>query len=346
MKRKSVHRFSQRSFFSPVFLAKLQIVKEHCLQLLFPRVCPVCGQILKLPKGWATLLSPEFTNRVYSAQCSKRTAENRSFLPHRPSSSGPDTSLPLKPSLAVCRSILICPDCCSSLPLVEGPVCQKCSKPLILQDDCFCESCRNGTRYFKQGKSLWIHDDSARKIVYDLKFHNKRDNADLIAFEMAVQMKSIISEWNAEVMLPVPLHKKRFRERGFNQAQLIAERISFWLSKLFGIVLPVDSDYLLRTENTKPQRILDVSARAQNVKKAFIVSPKNGRSTKCPDLLNSNSIHSGQSFPPNQSGSPKHYRSVILIDDIFTSGATLNACAKTLKEAGTEEVFFLTATVV
>jgi len=199
-------------------------------------------------------------------------------------------------------------------------VCQKCSKPLILQDDCFCESCRNGIRYFKQGKSLWIHDDSARKIVYDLKFHNKRDNADLIAFEMAVQMKSIISEWNAEVMLPVPLHKKRFRERGFNQAQLIAERISFWLSKLFGIVLPVDSDYLLRTENTKPQRILDVSARAQNVKKAFVVFQNNDK--------------------------PKHYRSVILIDDIYTSGATLNACAKTLKEAGTEEVFFLTATVV
>ncbi|MBR3308583.1 MAG: ComF family protein [Lachnospiraceae bacterium] len=132
-------------------------------------------------------------------------------------------------------------------------------------------------------------------------------------------MKSIISEWNAEVMLPVPLHKKRFRERGFNQAQLIAERISFWLSKLFGIVLPVDSDYLLRTENTKPQRILDVSARAQNVKKAFVVSTRNGQYAK---------------------------RSVILIDDIYTSGATLNACAKTLKEAGTEEVFFLTATVV
>ena len=84
-------------------------------------------------------------------------------------------------------------------------------------------------------------------------------------------------------------------------------------------MLPVDSDYLLRTENTKPQRILDVSARAQNVKKAFVVSTRNGQYAK---------------------------RSVILIDDIYTSGATLNACAKTLKEAGTEEVFFLTATVV
>ena len=196
-------------------------------------------------------------------------------------------------------------------------MCRKCSKPLAFENELYCETCQKAKRWFDRGKSLWIHDDSARKIVYDLKFHNKRDNADLIAFEMAVQMESVILRWNAEVILPVPLHKKRLRERGFNQAQLIAERLSFWLSKLFGIVLPVDSAYLLRTENTKPQRILDVSARAQNVKKAFgITAPQ------------------------------RNYNSVILIDDIFTSGATLNACAKTLKEAGTEKVFFLTATVV
>ena len=207
MKHKSIHRFSQRSCFSPSFRVKLQIVKEHCLQLLFPRVCPVCGKLLKLPKGWAAFLSP----------------------------SDPGIPLPLKPSISSCRSILICPDCCSSLPIVEGPVCRKCSKPLVFENELYCETCQKAKRWFDRGKSLWIHDDSARKIVYDLKFHNKRDNADLIAFEMAVQMKSVISRWNAEIMLPVPLHKKRLRERGFNQAQLIAERISFWLSKLFMI---------------------------------------------------------------------------------------------------------------
>lgn len=272
-------------------LKYLHLLKELILQLLFPRACPICGELLKLPKGWLSLLSSEGS----TSRCI-----HDAFLK----------------SISACRSLFICPECYSSLSFVEEPVCRKCSKPLVFDDEYFCENCQKGNLYFDQGKALWIHDDAARKVVYDLKFQNNRDNADLIGFEMALRMKELVVCWKAEVFIPVPLHKKRLRERDFNQAQLIAEKTSFWLEKLFGITIPVDAGYLLRAENTKPQRILDVSARSQNVKDAFAIP------------------------------SIKHYRSVILIDDIFTSGATLNACAKTIKAAGVQQVYFLTATVV
>ena len=264
-------------------------LKEICFQLLFPRVCPVCGKILKLPSGWANAL----TYPMPVAPLSKKAVRK-------------------------IRSILICDCCFPKLVPLSGSVCRKCSKLLFSEEEIFCENCRKGLSRFDEGSALWIHDDAAKKILYNLKFHNKRDNADLIGFELALQMKTRIEFWQAQVLLPVPLHKKRFHQRGFNQAQLIAEKLSFWLEKLYGIRLPVDASYLLRSKNTKPQRTIDAAMRTRNVADAFIVDKKEGRS----------------------------YQSVILIDDIYTSGSTLNACAEKLKEAGCKQVCFITASIV
>lgn len=275
----------------------LPAAKERLLQLLYPRRCPVCGRALTLPHGWThTFLQDR---------------EGRGVLSRRPGDEA-------ERELSFFRSCMICPDCRKKLQLLSEPRCIKCSRPLDFEEELLCDLCRRRPRAFDAGSSLWLHDEAAKTVLYDLKFRNKKDNADLPGLEMALYFHEHVLLWRPEVLIPVPLHKKRFRERGFNQAQLLAEKLSFWLNRLYGISVPVDSGILLRCQNTKPQRTLEASMRSGNVGRAFAVSDS----------------------------SLSLYRSAVLVDDIFTSGATVDACAKTLKESGVRRVFFLTASVV
>ena len=296
----------------------LQLLRESCLQIMFPRVCPVCGQILKQPPKWNRILLPGQDLRQL-----RSFSPADSFSPIRRYSPSPGVAPIPDEAINYCRSGMICPDCFRTLNYVKEPVCRKCSKPLFEEDEQLCEMCRKSQRFFDAGSALLMHDEPTKKILYDLKFHNHRDNAELIGFETALRKIEEFRLWKPQAIIPVPLHKKRFRERGFNQAQLLSEKISFWLEKLYGYRLPVDPDYLLRTEYTKPMRKLQASMRAGNICGAFTVVPKK-----------------------SEDGRKSIYRSVVIIDDIYTSGATLSECARTLKAAGTKEVYFLTASVV
>lgn len=237
------------------------------LQILFPRVCPVCGEILH--KKLKEADEPPF----------------------------------------------ICETCRKTLVFLREPGCLKCSRPVEDEEE-YCEECRQKKRAFDRGKALFLHDDAARKILYDLKFQNRRDNADYVGYEMACQFAQTMQRWKIEALVPVPLHKKRLRQRGFNQAETIANALSFWLEKLADVYMPVDTGLLRRIQATRPQRILGMAERSKNVMHAFRAEPS------------------------------KTYHAVCLIDDIYTSGATLNACAYTLKKAGIRHVYFLTASIV
>lgn len=285
--------------------------KEVSLQVLFPRVCPMCGKILNLPPKWTGIFLPEEKNNQ-SLYLDRRKIPSI-CLPNFEAFQTSD----FQEQLSFFRSAMICSDCLKVLHLVPEPRCIRCSRPLNFGEELYCDLCRKKQRVFDGGSALLLHDDRAKKILYDLKFGNKKDNADLLGLEMALRFSELISLWQAEAFLPVPLHKKRLRERGFNQAQLLAEKISFWMEKLFRLPLPVDSAFLFRSKNTKPQRTLEASMRGENVGKAFTVSP-----------------------------GARPYHSVVLVDDIFTSGATIDACAGALKAAGIRRVYFLTASIV
>jgi hypothetical protein len=110
--------------------------------------------------------------------------------------------------------------------------------------------------------------------------------------------------------MPVPLHKKRRRARGYNQAELIAEG----LGRAFEI--PVDAASLIRKKNTVPQKELDRQGRMQNMKNAFMLA---------------------DSFLP--------VRTILLVDDIYTTGSTLDAAAFALKQRGVQKVYFLTISI-
>lgn len=248
---------------------------EKAIRLLYPRACPVCGDILTLKEQ------------------EKLAAEE--------------------------KNPYICPECMEKLDFLNGRRCFICSKPLESEEDELCRECQTVKRHFDSGYALLRHDDEARKIIYGLKYSGIRDNADFIAFEIAKRAGRLISMWQPEAFIPVPLHKVRRRERGFNQAEVIAEKLSYNLRQSGECNVPVDDSYIIRSHRTAPQKGLDPHGRRSNVRGAFEISEK---------------------------AEPGRYKTVMIIDDIFTTGATISEMAKILRKTGVSKVYFVTCSIV
>jgi len=197
----------------------------------------------------------------------------------------------------------ICPSCLKSLPRVTPPLCPKCGLPQ--SSDTLCASCLGWQAEIDGIRAPFRFDGVMRQAVHELKYRNLRALAGLLA--QLLDDYLVDNPLPGEVLVPVPLHPKRLRERGYNQSYLLAKE----LGKLTG--LPVVADSLVRERHTSPQaRTLTVGERRGNVADAFA----------CRDR--------------RLEGKP-----VILIDDVSTSGATLDACALALKEAGAASVWGL-----
>lgn len=204
----------------------------------------------------------------------------------------------------------ICSACRKQLSYVREPRCKKCGKPINDDTAEYCRDCSDRYHDFDQGLSLFLHDKDIRKSLYGLKYKNKREYADFYAEEMAAAFGEAFELWKPEVMIPVPLHNKKLIKRGFNQSAVLAKKIEAFCG------IPVDCNYLSRTKNTDAQKTLGKNERKKNLEKAFEISGLHNR-----------------------------YERVLLIDDIYTTGATIDSCAKVLKEAGVKRVFFVTASI-
>ncbi|MBR3403542.1 MAG: ComF family protein [Parasporobacterium sp.] len=213
----------------------------------------------------------------------------------------------------------ICRDCYRELHFPAEPLCLLCSRPIQDETKEYCRDCAATVHHFDQGKALLMHDEAAKKILYDLKYYNRRDNALMLAREAADRLEGWLLKIKPDVIIPVPLHKKRQLERGYNQAQLLSCRLSEILSSR-KIHIPVDSRFLVRIKKTSAQKQLQSAQRRDNIKGAFEISYREdpGKYTNC---------------------------SVLLVDDIYTTGTTLSECAQVLKEAGAGKVFFLTFSI-
>ncbi len=197
----------------------------------------------------------------------------------------------------------ICYSCCNSLPRVMPPLCPRCGKPQ--PSGILCSSCVGWAAKIDGIRSPFRFDGVVRLAIYQLKYRNLRALAAFLA--QLLNSYLIANPVPGEVLVPVPLHPKRLRERGYNQSSLLAKE----LSKLTS--LPVVDDCLIRQRHTPPQaRTSTVNERLSNVTDAFACR--------------------------NQKLKNKR---VVLIDDVATSGATLNACATALKAAGATSVWGL-----
>ncbi|UCH42374.1 MAG: ComF family protein [Dehalococcoidales bacterium] len=195
----------------------------------------------------------------------------------------------------------ICSSCSSTMPRVMPPLCPRCGRPQA--SNILCSRCVRWAAEIDGIRAPYRFEGVVRQSVYKLKYENLR----AITEHLAQMLYSYISENQVpgDVLVPVPLHSKRLRERGYNQATLLAME----LSKLTG--LPLLTDHLIRERDTHPQALTKTASERQgNVTNAFY-------------------------------SRELRYREVLLIDDVATSGATLNACAAALKAAGATSVWGL-----
>jgi ComF family protein len=199
---------------------------------------------------------------------------------------------------------LICQDCLDSLPLIEPKFCLKCGKPsyyLVSE----CRDCRNKRFVFFESRSLGLYEGNLRELVHKFKYGNCRGLAEIFADLLVEHIESNFFEVDAVTY--VPLSRRKKDERGFNQAQLLAEKIALKLNLPFLEVLCQDKE-------TQDQSKLQAVERRKNVKGAFSVKR---------DLL------------------PKGSK-VLLVDDVFTTGSTVNECSRVLRASGTKSVKVVT----
>jgi ComF family protein len=203
-----------------------------------------------------------------------------------------------------------CEPCLDELPRIESPICPRCGRPYPKSPsspDHLCGDCLLSRFLFDSARSATHHAGVVRKRIHQLKFggqlHWVPPLADLLVDLCRREASPVV-----DMITPVPLHVKRLRQRGFNQAGLLASVVGSRLG------LPVHFDCLVRKCWTEPQTRLNREQRLQNVKDAFHVRT-----------------------PGTVKG-----RRVLIIDDVYTTGTTLNECTKTLKAAGASEVHAVT----
>ncbi|WP_432662658.1 ComF family protein [Wukongibacter baidiensis] len=202
----------------------------------------------------------------------------------------------------------ICDECKDKLKFIWEKTCDKCGKPLdelYLADR--CPECIDNSHYYTKAVSCIEYDDSAKKTIYDLKYHKKR----YIAYHVAEIIYDRLIESDIhdfDIIIPVPLHKARQRERSFNQAGIISK----YIGKMMNI--DVDNRSLIRCRNTITQNQLTKEERRKNLEDAF-------------EIINNNNIRD---------------KNVLLIDDIYTTGSTVNQCSKVLTESGALNVYVAT----
>lgn len=210
------------------------------------------------------------------------------------------------------NKIGICPACREKLEQlsVKDPKCMRCGKPVRHEEQEYCSDCAHTYHYYDRGAALWLHKEPVSTSIYQFKYHNQRRFSLYYASEMALRYKNLICQWDPEVIIPVPLHARRRRRRGYNQSLDVARE----LGRLLGI--PVADKLVVRVKNTSPQKQLGHKGREKNLRNAFALKYR-----------------------------IQGAKSVLLLDDIYTTGSTVDGVSKVLKQAGVEKVYFLTISI-
>ncbi len=219
----------------------------------------------------------------------------------------------LPPRCHICRTVIdrsgalhICNDCYSRLPFISSPVCSICGVPFSgVGNDHPCGSCLTDPPHYSAARAALAYEGSCRDLIHAFKYSGRSHLRRPLGLLTAQQLAFYAAQCAPDILLPVPLHKKRLRMRGFNQAVLLGEVLSSaWH-------IPLLRQALIRTRWTTPQVELDRNNRLHNLKGAFSVTN-----------------------PAAIAG-----KRVLLVDDVVTTGSTLRECAGTLLKAGAADVF-------
>ena len=203
------------------------------------------------------------------------------------------------------KTLHVCRKCRPKLKFIEEPWCLKCGKAMADASKPYCRDCSRVNHYYTKGFAPFLYRGAMRESVVRFKYYGRGEYASFYAKAILAFGKDRLEKWRIDAVVPVPVHRQRLYKRGYNQAALAAEA----LSGLTGI--PMDEKLVVRRVKTKAQKELDVSERRRNLFEAFALTKD-----RCP------------------------YERVLIVDDIYTSGSTVDAVARLLKEAGAAEVYF------
>lgn len=216
----------------------------------------------------------------------------------------------------------LCDSCWSQIKPWTGAICSRCGLPLATQissgeEAWECGRCRTGEYDFDFARSFGVYSDPLRTAILLLKFQ-RRERLGRRLGELLASVWSAHAEFSGTerpVLVPVPLHRARQRERGFNQAEVLARSLERrFRAAPGGRRRHVETRCLLRIRPTAPQTGLNFRQRVENVRGVFrVIAPDSVRG-----------------------------RTIVLVDDVMTTGATLSSCARALKQAGAERVLALT----
>lgn len=219
----------------------------------------------------------------------------------------------------VCQEIimpkgeLVCADCYLELKLVKDPRCMKCGKPIDQEEKEYCFDCQKRQFHYEYGYGMWVYDEKMQHSIAAFKYKNKREYGDFYVSELLRHYQEKIRRMEVDVIVPVPVHAKKLRKRGYNQAALLAKGVGDALG------IAVETNLLVRTKNTLPQKTLDDRERFRNLSEAFGINPN----VKF-DYMD---------------------KKVLLIDDIYTTGSTIEVCTNVLLAAGVGKVYYISVCI-
>lgn len=204
----------------------------------------------------------------------------------------------------------VCPPCIAAFPRIEPPMCHWCGRPVrgAIQNEFVCSQCLGKRLHYDRAYSACLADAKMLDAIHRFKYQREVYFAPSLAQVLVECAKRHVPWTELDVIVPVPLHPRKQRQRHFNQARMLADALSVAFDK------PILDPNLRRVVDTPSQTFLDAEARRKNLREAFRVKR-----------------------PAEFAG-----KRIVLVDDVFTTGSTANVCAHELKKAGAVSVFVLT----
>ena len=204
---------------------------------------------------------------------------------------------------------LVCETCKKEPVYIKEPCCMKCGKELAEEEEEYCTDCRRHRHLFNSGRALFAYK-SISDSIYRFKYKGRREYAAYYAECMAARLGGWIVQCRPDALVPVPIHNSKRRVRGYNQAEILAKELGLILN------IPVESNLIKRVRKTAPMKDLSAFERQNNLKRAFKICRNDVKLS-----------------------------TIIIIDDIYTTGSTIDAMSYELRKAGVKRIYFVTLAI-